>query len=48
MPTTIGVRELKNRTSRIVRAVCEEMAEYVIAIRGAPAADLPQFVLTRR
>jgi hypothetical protein len=29
MPTTIGVRELKNQTSRIVRAVREEMAEFV-------------------
>jgi prevent-host-death family protein len=32
MPTTIGVRELKNQTSRIVRAVREEMAEYVITV----------------
>jgi len=30
MPTTIGVRELKNQASRVVRAVREEMAEPAI------------------
>jgi len=40
MPTTIGVRELKNQTSRVVRAVREEMAEYVITVRGEPVAVL--------
>jgi prevent-host-death family protein len=40
MPTTIGVRELKNHTSRIVRAVREEMVEYVITVRGKPVAML--------
>ena len=40
MPTTIDVRELKNQTSRIVRAVREGMAEYVITIRDEPVAVL--------
>jgi len=40
MPTTIGVRELKNQTSRVIRAVREEMAEYVVTLRGEPVAVL--------
>ena len=40
MPITIGVRELKNQTSRIVRAVREQMAEYVITVRDEPVAVL--------
>jgi prevent-host-death family protein len=40
MPTTIGVRELKNQTSRILRAVREEMSEYVVTLRGDPVAVL--------
>lgn len=40
MPTTIGVRELKNQTSRIVRSVREELAEYVITLQGKPVAIL--------
>jgi prevent-host-death family protein len=40
MPTTIGVRELKNHTSRIIRAVREEMSEYVVTLRGDPVAVL--------
>lgn len=40
MPTTIGVRELKNHASRIVRAVREEMVEYVVTVRGEPVAIL--------
>lgn len=40
MPTTIGVRELKNQTSRVIRAVREEMAEYVITVRDKPVAVL--------
>ena len=36
----VGVRELKNRTSEIVRAVREGRAEYVITYRGRPAARL--------
>ena len=40
VPATIGVRELKNHASRIVRAVREERVEYVITVRGKPVAML--------
>ena len=40
MPTTIGVRELRNHASRVIRAVREEMAEYVVTLRGEPVAVL--------
>jgi len=40
MPTTIGVRELKNQASRVIRTVREEMAEYVITVRDKPVAVL--------
>ena len=40
MPKTIGVRELKNQTSRFIRAVREDMAEYVVTLRGEPVALL--------
>ncbi|MCP4425172.1 MAG: type II toxin-antitoxin system prevent-host-death family antitoxin [Chloroflexi bacterium] len=40
MVEKIGVRELKNQTSKIVRAVREEMAEYVVTVRGEPVAIL--------
>ena len=40
MPTTTGVRELKNQTSRVIRAVREEMSEYVVTLRGEPVAVL--------
>lgn len=40
MPITIGVRELKNHTSRVIRAVREEMSEYVVTLRGEPVAVL--------
>jgi prevent-host-death family protein len=43
MSTTIGIRELKNQASRIVRAVREEMAEYVITLQGKPVAVLRPF-----
>jgi prevent-host-death family protein len=43
VPTTIGVRELKNQASRVVRAVREEMAEYVITLQGRPVAVLRPF-----
>lgn len=36
----VGVRELKNRTSEIVRAVREARVEYVITYRGRPVARL--------
>lgn len=40
MPSTIGVRELKNETSRVLREVREEMAEYIVTLRGEPVAIL--------
>lgn len=40
MPTTIGVRELKNQASRVLRSVREEMSEYVVTLRGEPVALL--------
>ena len=36
----VGVRELKNRASEILRAVREGRAEYVITYRGQPVARL--------
>jgi prevent-host-death family protein len=38
--TEIGVKELKARASAIVRAVREDQVEYVITLRGRPAALL--------
>lgn len=38
--TRIGIRELKNQTSRIVREVREEQAEYVVTHQGQPVAVL--------
>ena len=40
MPDQIGVREFKNQATRILRAVREEMAEYVITLHGEPIAVL--------
>ena len=40
MPTSVGVRELKNQTSRIIRAVREDLSEYVVTLRGEPVAVL--------
>ncbi len=40
MATRIGVRELKNQASRVLRTVREEMAEYVVTLRGEPVAVL--------
>jgi prevent-host-death family protein len=37
MPT-VGVRELKNNANKIVRAVREDHAEYVITVDGEPVA----------
>ena len=37
---TVGVRELKKDTSRVVRSVYEEMAEYAVTLRGEPFAIL--------
>jgi len=35
---TIGVRDLKNGATQVVRAVREEQAEYVITLHGLPVA----------
>lgn len=43
MPTTVGIRELKNQTSRIIRAVREDLSEYVVTLRGEPVAVLRPF-----
>lgn len=43
MTKTVGVRELKNRASRIVAEVREGAAEYVVTIRGEPVAVLRAF-----
>lgn len=40
MPNTIGVRDLKNRTSHVLRIVREEMTEYIVTLRGEPVAVL--------
>ena len=40
MPTRIGVRELKNQTSAVIRQVREAMAEYVVTVHGEPVAVL--------
>jgi len=36
----VGVRDLKNRASEILRSVREEGAEYVITYQGRPTAVL--------
>ena len=36
----VGVRELKNRVSEILRTVREEGAEYIITYQGRPTAVL--------
>ena len=40
MSKTIGVRELKNRTSRVLKSVREDMVEYVVTLHGEPVAVL--------
>lgn len=37
---TIGVRQLKNQATQIVRAVRDEHAQYVITVNGTPVATL--------
>lgn len=36
----IGIRQLKNDASEIIRAVREERMEYIITLRGEPVAVL--------
>ncbi len=40
MTKTVGVRELKNQASRVIREVVEEKAEYIVTLRGEPLAIL--------
>ena len=35
---SVGVRELKDRASQIIRAVRQDRAKYVILVQGKPAA----------
>lgn len=37
---TIGVRELKNQTTEVLRDVREQQAEYIVTYRGQPVALL--------
>jgi prevent-host-death family protein len=37
---TIGVRQLKNEATQIVRAVRDESAQFVITVNGQPVATL--------
>lgn len=37
---TIGVRQLKNEATQIVRAVRDENAQFVITVNGQPVATL--------
>ena len=43
MQNIIGIRELSNQISRIVRLVREERTEYIITVRGKPVAVLRPF-----
>ena len=45
MSSTIGVRELKNQASRVLRVVREEMTEYVITLQGKPVEILRPFTM---
>jgi len=40
VPETVGVRELKNQASRVIRQVSEELVEYIVTLRGEPVALL--------
>jgi prevent-host-death family protein len=40
MPAKIGIRELKNHTSRIIHEVHERRSAYIVTLRGRPVAEL--------
>ena len=44
MASSIGVRELKNRASEIVREVHEQEAEFIVTLRGKPVAVIRPFI----
>jgi prevent-host-death family protein len=37
---TIGVRQLKNEATQVVRAVREEHAQFVVTVNGTPVATI--------
>ncbi len=39
----IGIRDLKNRTTQVMREVREQMAEYVVTLQNQPVAILRPF-----
>jgi prevent-host-death family protein len=41
--TTIGVRELRDGATQIVRSVREDAAEYVVTVHGQPVAVIRPF-----
>lgn len=43
MPT-VGIRELKNNATKIVRAVREDRAQYVVTVNGRPVAVLRPYM----
>jgi prevent-host-death family protein len=43
MASKIGVRDLKNRASEIVREVHEQEAEFIVTLRGEPVAVIRPF-----
>ncbi len=43
MAESVGIRELKNQATQILRHVREERAEYIITLRGEPVAALRPF-----
>ena len=40
MAHKVGVRELKNRTTQIVRDVREHLEEYIVTLDGVPVARM--------
>jgi prevent-host-death family protein len=43
----VGVRELKNQATEIIREVREQQAEYIITYRGKPVARIVPFAQTQ-
>lgn len=40
---SVGIRELKNNTSKVVKSVCDNDAEVIVTVRGVPVAVLRPF-----
>jgi prevent-host-death family protein len=47
MPQRVGVRELKNDTSQIIRAVREDQTEYIVTYHGEPVAVILPLAASR-